>query len=147
MSINSQSQEQPRTILVVEDDNELRDLLHTELKHEDYYIFTAHNGAVAVGKVRDQKHDIILSEEFICRMCRHIGPLELNKKGKLSIETILWVLFLIPGLVYSIWRRTGRWFACPDGGSYHLVPLRSPMGRDALAKKEQSTAELTGTKV
>ena len=70
----------------------------------------------------------------------HIGPLELNKKGTLFIEIILWLLFIIPGLMYSIWRRTGRWFACKECGTHHIVPLSSPLGRDVLAKKHQSTA-------
>ena len=77
-----------------------------------------------------------MSEEFICRMCSHIGPLELNKKGKRSIEIVLWLLLIVPGLIYSIWRRTGRWFTCPDCGSHHLVPLRSPLGWEALVQKE-----------
>jgi len=72
--------------------------------------------------------------EYICTQCRHIGDRDLNRKGKASVEVILWLLFLVPGLIYSIWRRTGRWFACPVCGSHHLVPFRSPLGRDALAK-------------
>ena len=68
MAINSQSQEQPRTILLVEDTNELKDLLHTELELEGYYVFTAHNGTVAVGEVRVQKPDIILMDVLMPEM-------------------------------------------------------------------------------
>jgi len=83
-----------------------------------------------------------MSEDYICRKCFHIGPRELNKKGKLSIEIILWLLFIIPGLIYSIWRRKGRWFACQACGTHHIVPLSSPLGREALKGKGPSPAEL-----
>ena len=83
-----------------------------------------------------------MSEDFICRKCFHIGPRELNKKGKLSIEIILWLLFILPGLIYSIWRRTGRFFACKECGTHHIVPLNSPLGREAQAGKEPSKSQL-----
>ncbi len=68
MAINSRSQEQPSTILVVEDDNELRDLLHTQLELEGYNVFTAHNGAVALTKVQTQKPDVILMDVLMPEM-------------------------------------------------------------------------------
>ena len=83
-----------------------------------------------------------MSEDFICRKCGHIGPHELNKKGKLSIEIILWLLFILPGLIYSIWRRSGRFFACKKCGTHHIVPLNSPLGKEALAGKGPSKSEL-----
>ena len=84
--------------------------------------------------------------EFICRLCSHVGPRELKKKGRASVEIILWLLFLIPGLVYSIWCRTGRWYACQECGHPGMVPIGSPMGKDLLAKKQRLTAELADIK-
>jgi predicted RNA-binding Zn-ribbon protein involved in translation (DUF1610 family) len=86
--------------------------------------------------------ELNMTETFICRKCGHIGPRELNKKGKLSIEIILWLLFILPGLIYSIWRRTGRFFACKECGTHHIVPLKSPLGKEALAGKGPSKSEL-----
>jgi hypothetical protein len=83
-----------------------------------------------------------MTETFICRKCGQIGPHELNKKGKLSTEVILWLLFMLPGLIYSIWRRTGRYFACRACGTHHIVPLDSELGREVLKGKGPSPAEL-----
>jgi predicted RNA-binding Zn-ribbon protein involved in translation (DUF1610 family) len=83
-----------------------------------------------------------MTETFICRKCGQIGPHELNKKGKLSTEIILWLLFILPGLIYSIWRRTGRYFACRACGTHHIVPLDSELGREVLKGKGPSPAEL-----
>lgn len=68
MAINSQSQEKSPKILVVEDDNELRDLLHTQLELEGYYVLTANNGAVAIAKARKEKPDIILMDVLMPEM-------------------------------------------------------------------------------
>lgn len=68
MAINSQSQEKSRTVLVVEDDNELRDLLHTQLELEGYNVSTAHNGTVAIAKARNEKPDIILMDVLMPEM-------------------------------------------------------------------------------
>jgi len=84
----------------------------------------------------------VMTETFICRKCGQIGPHELNKKGKLSTEIILWLLFILPGLIYSIWRRTGRYFACRACGTHHIVPLDSALGREVLKGKGPSPAEL-----
>jgi hypothetical protein len=83
-----------------------------------------------------------MTETFICRKCGQIGPHELNKKGKLSTEIILWLLFILPGLIYSVWRRTGRYFACRACGTHHIVPLDSELGREVLKGKGPSPAEL-----
>ena len=55
-------------VLVVEDDNELRDLLHTQLELDGYNVFTAHNGAVALEKVQTQKPDLILMDLMMPEM-------------------------------------------------------------------------------
>jgi DNA-binding response OmpR family regulator len=68
MGSSSRSQKEPSTILVVEDDDELRDLLLTQLELEGYNVFTAHNGAVALTKVQTQKPDVILMDVLMPEM-------------------------------------------------------------------------------
>ncbi|MFX1487416.1 MAG: hypothetical protein ACFFBS_10055 [Promethearchaeota archaeon] len=88
-----------------------------------------------------------MSEDFICPHCRHTGPLEINTKGKTSVEVILWLFFLVPGLVYSIWRRTGRYYGCPECGNPGMVPIGSHLGKHLLAEGQRSPAELAGTEI
>ncbi len=52
--------------------------------------------------------------------------------GSIAIEIVLWLAFLIPGLIYSIWRLTTRRDACAACGSAELVPENSPRGRELL---------------
>ena len=47
-------------------------------------------------------------------------------KGTMLVEFLLWCLFIIPGLVYSIWRRTNGRKACSVCGSEDLIPTSAP---------------------
>lgn len=48
------------------------------------------------------------------------------------IEVILWLMFLVPGIIYSIWRLTSRHQACAMCGGTGLIPLDSPVGQRLL---------------
>jgi hypothetical protein len=54
-------------------------------------------------------------------------------KGSMAVEIILWICFIVPGLIYSIWRSTSRFDACSACGSTQIVPLTAPA---AITHKE-----------
>jgi len=47
-------------------------------------------------------------------------------KGSIGVELVLWLCFIIPGAIYSVWRLTSRHRACPACGAATLIPLQSP---------------------
>lgn len=47
-------------------------------------------------------------------------------KGSMGVELLLWLCFIVPGLIYSVWRLTSKHRACPACGSAQLIPLNSP---------------------
>jgi hypothetical protein len=70
-----------------------------------------------------------VAKTTICTTCGTQGDGKTVTRGSIFIELILWVCFLIPGLIYSVWRLTTRRKACRACGSSALVPLDSPVGR------------------
>ncbi|MCB2107350.1 MAG: hypothetical protein KDE14_06590 [Rhodobacteraceae bacterium] len=65
---------------------------------------------------------------LICASCgsqsvrRHV-------QGSFFIELILWLCFIVPGLIYSIWRRTGlKKYHCAECGSLDVITTKSPRG-------------------
>lgn len=70
-----------------------------------------------------------MAKEMICTQCGTVGNGKKSAKGSFLIEVILWLCFLIPGLIYSIWRVSGNKPACRSCGSASLVPLDSPVGQ------------------
>lgn len=45
------------------------------------------------------------------------------------MELFLFLLFIVPGLIYGVWRLTTKRKICPACGSVDLVPVNSPVGR------------------
>ena len=69
----------------------------------------------------------------VCADCgAKVTPLKGPSRGYTGIEIMLWVLFLLPGVLYSIWRRLGRNEACPKCGSLAVVYAETPRGRVLL---------------
>ena len=53
-------------------------------------------------------------------------------KGSIFIELVLWLCFLLPGLIYSIWRLSSRQQVCTVCEAPGLIPINSPKARREL---------------
>ena len=67
----------------------------------------------------------------ICKECGTVGNPTTITKGSIIIELFLWMLFLVPGVLYSLWRLTTRCKACPQC-SGEMIPMNSPMGQKLM---------------
>lgn len=65
---------------------------------------------------------------MICKNCGSIHNGAQALPGSGWIELVLWLCYLVPGAIYSIWRRTQRRAVCPACGSRDLVGLDTPVG-------------------
>lgn len=70
-----------------------------------------------------------MATEMICSRCGARGQPKNRVKGSFLIEVVLWLCFLVPGLIYSIWRLTSKAKVCPTCGAEAMIPLNSPMGQ------------------
>jgi|ERR1043166_3035908 hypothetical protein len=62
-----------------------------------------------------------------CLSCGSIGAWAQGpSRGNPVIELLLWVCFLLPGLLYSLWRHTNLPQVCETCGSQELIPPDSP---------------------
>lgn len=73
-----------------------------------------------------------MAKEQVCPNCGYRGRPKKMVKGSIVIELILWLLILIPGIIYSIWRHTTKYWVCPKCGAPNMVPLDSPRGKKTL---------------
>src|SRR5947208_13045438 len=49
----------------------------------------------------------------VCTNCGYVrNPISITR-GAFAIEVLLWLFFLVPGIIYSVWRLTSRYAACP----------------------------------
>ncbi|MCB1590613.1 MAG: hypothetical protein KDI56_17000 [Xanthomonadales bacterium] len=72
--------------------------------------------------------------KLICADCGSVGTPKIVTKGSLGVEIFLWLLLLVPGLLYSLWRMTTKHKACRACGQQTLLPLDSPRGRKLQAE-------------
>ncbi len=61
-----------------------------------------------------------------CMTCGSDAVPNRHNKGSALIEVLLWLLFIIPGVIYSIWRRTSVPATCPVCSSASIVPKDAP---------------------
>lgn len=74
-----------------------------------------------------------------CMTCGVDGPPVSRTRGSMGIEILLWLCFIVPGLIYSLWRLTTRHQACASCGATNLVPVSTPA---AMAHKASMAAQL-----
>ena len=68
----------------------------------------------------------------LCTSCGYIGETETITKGSTDTEIILWFCFLIPGLIYSIWRFRSRYEECPICDQATIIPADSPEAQQII---------------
>ena len=75
-----------------------------------------------------------IMSKIVCTSCGYVGHAARITKGSLGVEVLLWIVFLVPGLIYSIWRLTSRYDGCPKCKQTTIIPLDSPMGKKFLSE-------------
>ena len=70
-----------------------------------------------------------MKDLYICRACWLIATPKGVTKGSSLIEAVLWCLFIIPGVFYSVWRLITRERVCPLCSSLAVIPINSFMGQ------------------
>jgi len=70
-------------------------------------------------------------EKLICGDCKGITEIP-TKRGKAATEATLWAIFILFGIIYSIWRRKKPKKICQYCGGNFLLPADSPFAADLL---------------
>lgn len=74
-----------------------------------------------------------MKPEFICDNCGTAEKTKTVASGSLALEVLLWCLFIIPGVIYSLSRIFNSKRVCSCCGGRSLVPINSPRGRELAA--------------
>lgn len=67
--------------------------------------------------------------DWVCTSCGYVGTPGTVTKGSAVLEVFLWLCFLVPGIIYTVWRLMSRQDGCPRCGQATLVPVYSPLGQ------------------
>lgn len=77
-----------------------------------------------------------MAKQYVCSTCGYVGNPKRITKGSIFIEIILWLFLIIPGLIYSIWRLTTKYNACPKCKNATMIPTDTPKGQELVAKNK-----------
>ena len=93
--------------------------------------------AIVVGiflKIREGFLSVGKQPECICTHCHTRVTPEVHTPGSGGLELLAWIVFLVPGLLYSLWRRNARTLICPVCHAPNPIPLASPAGQQLIAQ-------------
>lgn len=65
----------------------------------------------------------------VCKDCGTAGETKTVARGSMGVEIVLWLCFLVPGFIYSIWRLSSKHEVCRACGSERVVPVDTPAGQ------------------
>lgn len=75
-----------------------------------------------------------MRKQFVCTSCGYVGRPKKITKGSFLMELVLWLCFLIPGLIYSMWRLITRTNGCPKCKGLNMIPSDSPIGKKLMVE-------------
>ena len=67
--------------------------------------------------------------EYICTYCGFKGRQIIVTQGSAIVELMLWLCFIIPGLIYSSWRLSSRERLCPGCQNNTMILLSTHLGQ------------------
>jgi len=67
-----------------------------------------------------------------CPACGSTKGARTHTRGSILVELFLWLCFLLPGFIYSIWRLSSRQQVCCECGNPGLIPSSSPRAQKEL---------------
>ena len=79
-----------------------------------------------------------MGSSMLCTTCGTLAVSKRYTKGSFGLEVLLWLMFLVPGILYSLWRLASRYEGCPACGSSTLVPPDSPIARKMATELRQA---------
>lgn len=74
-------------------------------------------------------------DDIICLQCGYRGKPKIIIKGSFATELLLWILTILGGLIYSIWRISSKYRGCPQCESANIIPTTSPRAIEILREK------------
>lgn len=76
-------------------------------------------------------------DKFLCTSCENIQIIKKIKPGSIFIELSLWFFFLVPGLIYTIWRFASKKIVCQFCPSIELIPEHCSRAQEIIKNRKR----------
>lgn len=71
---------------------------------------------------------------MVCTACGFQGEAKKALRGSWVVEGFLWLMFIVPGLFYTVWRQVGPAKSCPKCKNENMIPADSPIAKKLVAE-------------
>jgi rRNA maturation endonuclease Nob1 len=68
----------------------------------------------------------------VCESCGTVAKPKRHMKGSIIVELFMWMMLILPGVIYSLWRLTTKSKICGTCGSQGIVPVNTPRGQKLI---------------
>lgn len=79
-----------------------------------------------------------MASMFVCTTCGYVGHPVTTVKGNVLFELLLWCFFIVPGIIYSIWRGSTNQKVCPKCRHSTMIPSDTPLGAKLLQEHRET---------
>lgn len=69
----------------------------------------------------------------VCTVCGSQAVPKVGKPGNPLIGLVLWLCFVVPGLLFSLWRSSSKFLFCYSCGSKNVIPVDTPRGKQLVS--------------
>jgi ribosomal protein S27AE len=73
-----------------------------------------------------------LKKLWYCDRCGYLGNQRRYTKGSFGLELFLYLLMILPGVIYTLWRLTSKYKGCPKCATPNMMPATSPKALTAI---------------
>ena len=89
---------------------------------------------VAILYVLYKKSQAEAKLNWFCPSCESFAEgVKKTQRGSGWVELALWLCFIAPGFIYSVWRAASKDRACPHCNARPMIPADSPKAKRAMA--------------
>lgn len=80
-----------------------------------------------------------MTKQLVCTQCGSIVKPKIMIRGSGIVEIFLWILFFVPGFIYSLWRHSSKYPACPKCKGESLIPIDTPIAQKFISTNNPET--------
>ena len=73
-----------------------------------------------------------MAKDQYCPNCGYVG--KGTVRGSLAITLVLLCFFIVPGIIYELWREGGGRRKCKACGAFGLIPADSPNAQKLMTQ-------------
>jgi hypothetical protein len=85
--------------------------------------------------------------QMVCTRCGSFGKPKRHTPGSFPVELLLFLLFIIPGIIDGLWRLSARKLVCSVCMADALVPVDSPIGKSVIAQTVMFHCQACGAQI